>query len=61
METYVKPVLNHNTPDALILHISCNDIGNKQLTKNGIVDWIVKLGGECKEKMFEKTMFLSHH
>ena len=53
METYVKPVLNNNTPDALILHISCNDIGNKQLTENGIVDWIVKLGGECKEKMFE--------
>ena len=33
METYVKPVLNNNTPEALILHISCNDIGNKQLTE----------------------------
>ena len=51
METFVKPVLNNNTPDALILHISYNDTGNKQLTENGIVDWTVKLVGECKEKM----------
>ena len=30
METYIKPILNDYTPDVLILHIDCNDIGNKQ-------------------------------
>ena len=40
METHVKPILNDDTPDVLILHISCNDIGNKQLTENEIAEWI---------------------
>ena len=49
METYVKSILNNNTPDVLILYIGCNDIGNKQLTENEIVEWIVKIGRQCKE------------
>ena len=49
METYVKPTLNDDTPDALILHIRCNDIGNKQLTENEIAKWIVKIGRQYKE------------
>ena len=49
METYVKPVLNDDTPDVLILQIRCNDIGNKQLTENEIAKWIVKIGRQCKE------------
>ena len=49
METCVEPILNHNTPDVLILHIGCNDIGNKQLTENEIAEWIVKIGRQCKE------------
>ena len=54
METYAKPVLNNDTPDALILHIGCNDIDNKQLTENEIAEWIVKIdnvdkGWQCKE------------
>ena len=49
METYVKPILNDDTPDILILHIVCNDIGNKQLTENEIADCIVKIGRQCKE------------
>ena len=49
MKTYVKPLLNDDTPDVLILHIHCNDIGNKQLTENEIADWIVKIGRQCKE------------
>ena len=49
METYVKPILNDDTPDVLILHIGCNDIGNKQLTENEIAEWIVKIGRQCKE------------
>ena len=36
----MKPILNDDTPDVLILHIGCNDIGNKQLTENEIAEWI---------------------
>ena len=54
METYVKPVLNNDTPDALILHIGCSSIYNKQLTESEIAEWIVKIdnvdkGWQCKE------------
>ena len=49
METYVKPTLNDDTPDILILHIGCNDFGNKQLTENEIAEWIVRIGRQCKE------------
>ena len=49
METYVKPILNDDTPDVLILHIGWNDIGNKQLTKNEIVEWIVQIDRQCEE------------
>ena len=38
METYVKPILNDDTPDVIIPHIGCSDIGNKQLTKNEIAE-----------------------
>ena len=49
METYVKPILNDDTPDILILHIGCNDIGNKQLMEIEIAEWVVKIGRQCKE------------
>ena len=49
METYVRPILKGDTPDVLILHIGCNNISNKQLTENEIVEWIVKIGRQCKE------------
>ena len=49
METYVTPILNDDTPDVLILHTGCNDIGNKQLTENEIAEWIVKIGRQSKE------------
>ena len=49
METYVKPILNDDTPDVLILHTGCNDIGNKRLRENEIAKWIVKIGQQCKE------------
>ena len=50
MKTYVKPILNDDTPDVLMLHIGCNNIGNKQLTENEIAEWIiVKVGRQCKE------------
>ena len=28
METYVKPIIQDNTPDVVILHVGCNDISN---------------------------------
>ena len=40
----MKPILNDDTPDFLILHIGCNYIGNKQLTEDEIAGWIVKIG-----------------
>ena len=49
METYVRPILKGDTPDVLVLHIGCNNISNKQLTENEIVEWIVKIGRQCKE------------
>ena len=30
----MKSISNDVTPDVLILHIGCNNIGNKQLTEN---------------------------
>ena len=49
METYVKSILKDDTPDVLILHIGCNDIGNKQIMENEIEEWIVKIGRQCKD------------
>ena len=48
-ETYVKPILNDDTPGVLILHIGCKDIGNKQFTENEIPEWVLKIGRQCKE------------
>ena len=36
MEKYEKPILNDHTSDVLILHIGCNDSGNKQVKENEI-------------------------
>ena len=47
MEIYVKPILNNDIPDILILNIDCNNIENKQLTENQIAEWIVKIGSRC--------------
>ena len=49
MESYAKPIINDDTPNALILHVGCNDIGSKQLTENEIPERIVKIGWQCKE------------
>ena len=59
IQTYVKPILNDDTPDPLILHIGCNDIGNKQLTENEIAEWIVKIGRQCKENNVNDVFILS--
>ena len=38
METYVKPILDDDILDVLLLHIGCNHIGNKRLTENEIAE-----------------------
>ena len=49
METYVKPILQDDTPDVVILHIGCNDIPNKNMSANDIAEGIINIGGYCKE------------
>ena len=48
-DIYVELILNDDKPDAKILYIGCNDIGNKKLTENEIEEWIVKIGRHFKE------------
>ena len=33
METYIKPIIQDNTPDAVILYLECNDIQQKHVGK----------------------------
>ena len=50
METYVKPIIYDNTPDAVILHIGWNDISNRNMSANDIVEGIINIGRYCKEQ-----------
>ena len=34
METFVKPIIQGDTPDVVILHVGCNDICNKNMLAN---------------------------
>ena len=49
METYVKPIIQDDTPDVVILHIGCNDISNKNMSANDIAEGIINIGRYCKE------------
>ena len=61
METYMKAILNDDTPDISIQYIGCNNIGNKQLTKeNEIAECIVKIGWQCKENNNLTSMINKH-
>ena len=44
METYVKPIIYGDTPDVVILHIECNDISNRNMSANDIVEGIINIG-----------------
>ena len=50
MEIYVKPIICDNTPDVVILHIGCNDISNRNISANDIVEGIINIGKYCKEQ-----------
>ena len=49
MKTYVKPIIQDDTPDVVILHIGCNDISNKSMSENDIAEGIINIGRYCKE------------
>ena len=49
MKTYIKPIIQDDTPDAVILHLECNDISNKNMWANDIGEGIINIGGYCKE------------
>ena len=49
METYIKPIVQNDTPDVIILHIGCNDISNKNMSANDIAEGIINNGRYCKE------------
>ena len=49
METYVKAIIQDDTPDVVILHIGCNDISNKNMSANDIAEGIINIGRYCKE------------
>ena len=56
METYVKPIIQDDTPDVLILHIGCNDISNKNMSANDRAEGIINIGGYCKEHNVNVTI-----
>ena len=49
METYVKPIIQNDTPDAVILHMGCYDICNKIMSVNDIAEGIINTERYCKE------------
>ena len=49
METYVKSIIQDDTPDVVILHIGCNDISNKNMSANDMAECIVNIGRYSKE------------
>ena len=49
METYVKPIIQDDTPDVVILHTGCNDISDKNMSANDIAEGIINIGSYYKE------------
>ena len=49
METYVKPIIQDDTPGVVILHLGCNDISKKNMSANDIAEGIINIGRYCKE------------
>ena len=48
-ETYVKPILQDDTPDVVILRIGCNETSNKNMSANNIAKDVINTGRYCKE------------
>ena len=56
METYVKPIIQDNKPDAVILYLGCNNISNKNMSANDIAEGIINIGRYCKEHVNSVTI-----
>ena len=59
MEIYVKPIIYGDTADVVILHIGCNDISNRNMSANDIVEGIINIGKYCKEKNVNNVIISS--
>ena len=59
METYVKSIIQDDTPDVVILHIGCNDISNKNMSANDIAEDIINIGRYYKEHNVNNTTISS--
>ena len=49
METYIKPIVQDDTPDVVVLHTGCNNISNKNISANDIAEGIINIRRYCKE------------
>ena len=49
IETYVKPIIQDDTPDVVILNTGYNDISNKNMSANDTTNGIINIGRYCKE------------
>ena len=49
METYVKPIIQDDTPDVIILHTGCIDISNKNMSAKDIAEGSINIGRNCEE------------
>ena len=59
METYVKPIIQDDIPDAVILHTGYNDISNKNMSTYYIAEGISNIGRYCKEHNVNNTTISS--
>ena len=57
METYVKPIIQDDTPDVVTLHIGCNDISNKTMSANDIAYSILILGDIVRSIMLIMLLY----
>ena len=43
------PIIQDDTPDAVILHIECNHISNKSMSANDIAEGVINIGQYYQE------------
>ena len=57
METYVKAIIQDDTPDVVTLHMGCNDMSNKTMLANDIADGILILGDIVRSIMLIMLLY----
>ena len=58
METYIRLIIQDDTPDEVIFHIGCNDISNKSMSVNNIAEGILILGDIIRSIMLIMLPYL---